>query len=53
MKHREYIEGSLALENFKRGMNALFSVPKSAVMTKKKQARKPAKVRKKRDADKD
>jgi hypothetical protein len=48
----EYREGSEALDNFKRGMTALFKVPKSAVLPKNKQARKPARVRKKSDADK-
>lgn len=52
MKEPEYIEGPKALENFKRGMEALFRVPKTAVLRKKKQARKPATVRKKSDADK-
>jgi hypothetical protein len=50
----EYMEGLEALGNFKRGMEALFKVPKSAVLKpKKKQARKPARVRKKTDSDKD
>jgi hypothetical protein len=52
-KSSEYIEGPKALENFKRGMEALFKVPKSVVLRKKKQARKPARVRKKTDSDKD
>jgi hypothetical protein len=30
MKQPEYIEGPEALENFKRGMIALFKAPKSA-----------------------
>jgi len=50
---QEYTEGPQTLESFKRGMEALFKVPKSAVLRKKKQARKPARVRKKTDADKD
>jgi len=49
----EYFEGPNVLENFKRGMKALFRVPKTAVLPKKKQARKPATVRKKNDGDKD
>jgi hypothetical protein len=54
IKKSEYIEGTEALENFKRGMVELFKVPKSAVLRpKKKQARKPATVHKKRDVDKD
>jgi hypothetical protein len=52
MKKPEYVGGKQTLDNFKRGMEALFKVPKSAVLYKKKQARKPATVRKKRDADK-
>jgi hypothetical protein len=52
MKQPEYTEGANALENFKRGMEALFKVPKSAVMQKKEQARKPATVRKKSESDK-
>ena len=51
MKH-EYREGPEALENFKRGMEALFEVPKSAVQ-KKKQARKPATLRKSKKSGKD
>ena len=49
----EYIEGPKALENFKQGMEALFKVPKSAVLPKKKQARKPATLRKLNASDKD
>jgi len=49
----EYTEGQPALDNFKRGMEALFKVPKSMVLRKKKQARKPARERKKSDTDKD
>jgi hypothetical protein len=52
MKEPEYVKGPKALENFKQGMEALFKVPKSAVLQKKKQARKPATVRTKRDVDK-
>lgn len=53
MKHpAEYIEGPKALENFERGMVALFKVPKTAVLPKNKRARKPARVRKKTDSDK-
>jgi hypothetical protein len=32
----EYHEGPEALENFKRGMEALFKVPKTVVLAKKK-----------------
>jgi hypothetical protein len=31
MKQPEYIEGPEALENFERGMIALFKVPKAAI----------------------
>jgi hypothetical protein len=31
MKQPEYMEGTEALENFKRGMIALFKVPKKAI----------------------
>ena len=54
MKQHEYTEGPEALEKFKRGMEALFKVPKSAVTgPKKKQARKPATLRKPKRSDKD
>ncbi|HXM60168.1 MAG TPA: hypothetical protein VN950_04875 [Terriglobales bacterium] len=49
----EYEEGPKALENFKSGMAALFKVPKSVILEKEKQARKPARAHKKSDADKD
>jgi hypothetical protein len=45
MREPKYREGPEALENFKRGMEALFKAPKSAVLAKKKQARKPATLR--------
>jgi hypothetical protein len=51
VKH-EYYEGPDSLEKFKRGMEALFKVPKSAVQ-KKKQARKPATLRKSKKSGKD
>jgi len=51
MKIPEYIEGSEALENFKRGMIALFKVPKKAVGGGRKKGRKLTAQRKKR-ADK-
>lgn len=35
-KTPEYSEGPKALENFERGMKALFQVPKDAVPAKKK-----------------
>jgi hypothetical protein len=40
MKTPEYTEGPKALENFERGMEALFQVPKEATPAKKKKARK-------------
>ena len=49
---REYHEGPKAMEKFKRGMEALFQVPKSAAQNKK-QARKPATLRKSKKAGKD
>lgn len=39
-KTYEYHEGKQALENFKRGMTALFKVPKDAVVKAEKKARK-------------
>ena len=53
MKQHEYREGPEALEKFKRGMEALFRVSKSAVQAKKKQARKPATLRKSKKSGKD
>jgi hypothetical protein len=49
----EYTKGPKVLENFKRGMEALFQVPKTAVPRKQKQARKSATVRKNVDSAKD
>lgn len=51
MKH-EYHEGPEALENFKRGMEKLFQVPKSATAKKKQPARKPATLRKSKKSGK-
>jgi hypothetical protein len=52
-----YLEGSWALENFKEGMKALFSVPKDAVVeAEKKRKKKSSRVsvlRKPRLSDKD
>jgi hypothetical protein len=53
MKEPEYIEGPEALENFKRGMIALFKVPKSAVVKAKKQLKKAAISRKSKRFDRD
>jgi hypothetical protein len=53
MKQPEYIEGPEALENFERGMTALFKVPKP-VTKKGKQKDKPnASQRKPKSSDKD
>ena len=53
MKETEYKEGPKATENFEHGMIALFKVPKTAVLKNKKQARKPASLRKPKRSDKD
>jgi hypothetical protein len=54
MKQPEYIEGPKALENFERGMIALFKVPKAAVVkAEKKQKKKRAPVRESKVSDKD
>jgi hypothetical protein len=52
MKQPEYREGPEALEKFKRGMIALFKVPKSAVLRTKKQPKKAARSRKSKHSDK-
>jgi hypothetical protein len=49
MKEPEYIEGAKARENFERGMIALFKVPKTAVLKKKKRAKKPANAKPDKD----
>ena len=52
MKQTEYTEGSEALENFKRGMIALFKVPKAAIGKERKEGRKlTAPKKKKRGKD--
>ena len=43
MRQREYIEGPEALENFERGMKAVFQVPKSAIVAPTKKKREAAK----------
>ncbi len=53
MKPTEYMEGPKAMENFERGMIALFKVPKSAVPKAKKRPKKAARSRKSKNADKD
>jgi hypothetical protein len=44
MKKPEYSEGPKALENFERGMEALFQVPKKSTPLKKKARSKRAKT---------
>jgi len=52
MKAPEYIEGPEALENFERGMIALFKVPKEAIGKARKEGRKlTAQKKKKRGKD--
>jgi hypothetical protein len=51
MKQREYIEGPEALENFKRGMIALFKVPKKAIGEGRKKGRKLTAPHKKKRPD--
>jgi hypothetical protein len=59
MKQPEYREGPKATENFEEGMEALFNVPKVAVVKAEKKARKrkassrAQSVRKQRLSDKD
>jgi hypothetical protein len=53
MKDPEYIEGPKALENFERGMIALFKAPKPAVGTARKKGRKLVTKRKRKHPDKD
>jgi hypothetical protein len=50
MKQPEYTEGLKALENFERGMKALFKAPKPDIVPRKKH---PATVRKKKEGDSD
>jgi hypothetical protein len=52
MKTPEYIEGPKALENFERGMIALFKVPKTAIGTARKKGRKLTTKRKSKKPDK-
>ena len=56
MKPREYIEGPEALENFERGMKAVFQVSKADIVApKKRNAKRPksATSRKPKPSDKD
>jgi len=52
MKH-EYVEGPKALDNFERGMIALFKAQKTADPKSKKQVKKPVSLRKQKRSDKD
>jgi hypothetical protein len=51
MKQPEYTEGPEALQNFKRGMIALFKVPKEAVKGVWKKGGKATAPKKKRGKD--
>jgi exonuclease VII small subunit len=53
MKQREYMEGPKALENFERGMKALFKVPTAAIVQAKKRVETASSGRKPKKADKD
>ena len=55
MKEPEYIEGPDALENFERGMKAIFQVSKADIVSlKKKNAKQPkATSREPKNSDKD
>jgi hypothetical protein len=53
MKQPEYTEGPKALENFERGMTALFKVPKGAIVSLKKRGKTASSERKPKNADKD
>lgn len=54
MKQPEYTEGPEALENFERGMIALFKVPKDSVgKPQKKRVRDASSERKPKKTDKD
>jgi hypothetical protein len=53
MKQPEYTEGLKALENFERGMAALFKVPKAAIVPLKKRVKTASSERKPKKSDKD
>jgi hypothetical protein len=53
MKQPEYTEGPKALENFERGMTALFKVPKAAIVPLKKRGKIVSSERKPKKSDKD
>jgi hypothetical protein len=52
-KKPEYDEGPKALENFERGMKALFQVPKNTTPAKKKARKKRAKTVQSRPSESD
>ncbi len=51
MKQPEYVEGPKALENFERGMKALFKAPKIELPQNNPKQRKTATFRKNKEAD--
>jgi hypothetical protein len=53
MKQPEYTGGPKALENFERGMTALFKVPKAAIVPLKKRGKAASSERKPKSSDKD
>ena len=53
MKQPEYTEGTQAMENFERGMKALFKVPRAAIVQLKKRGKTVSSERKPKKADKD
>jgi hypothetical protein len=53
MKRPEYTEGPKALENFERGMTALFKVSKTATKKGKRKDKPIASPRKAKSSDKD
>jgi hypothetical protein len=53
MKQPEYIEGPEALENFERGMIALFKVPKAAIAPAKKREKSVSSEDKPKKSDRD
>ena len=52
MRKAEYLEGPAARENFEKGMEALFRIPK-AFPSKKKSKEQVTTLRKKKTSDKD
>jgi hypothetical protein len=53
MKQPEYTEGPEALENFERGMIALFKVPKAAIAPAKKRGKAASSADKPMKTDRD